>query len=103
MRLTVAIQPKEVSVPDVVGSSQNAASRRLSRAGFEVAVEQITVDSSDQDGQVRKQSPAPGGDKVKRGSTVTITIGRYEPAAEPEPEPQTTTTTPTTTTPAPPR
>jgi beta-lactam-binding protein with PASTA domain/predicted Ser/Thr protein kinase len=98
--LTVAIAPKQITVPDVVGRSQNNASKTLSGRGFEVGVEEVAVDTSEQDGLVQKQSPA-GDKKVDRGSTVTITIGRFEPAQPPIPG--TTTPTPpasTTTTPA---
>jgi beta-lactam-binding protein with PASTA domain len=100
--LAVAVEPKKVAVPDVVGRSQNFATKTLSGAGFELVVEETTVDSPDQDGIVQKQSPAPGGDKVDRGSSVTITVGRFDPALNPEPgTPTTTTPTPTTPTPPP--
>jgi serine/threonine-protein kinase len=99
--LSVAIEPKQVAVPDVVGRSQNFATKTLSGAGFELVVEETTVDSPDQDGLVQKQSPTSGGDKVDRGSSVTITVGRFDPASNPEPGTP-TTTTPTPTTPAPP-
>jgi serine/threonine-protein kinase len=100
VRLTVAVQPRQVTVPDVVGRSQNFATRLLSGRGFEVTVEEVEVDSRLEDGRVQEQSPADG-EKVDRGSAVTISVGRFEPA--PDPRPGTTTTTPatTTTTPAP--
>ena len=53
---------------------------------------------------MQAQSPTPRGGKVDRGSTVTITVGRFDPELDPEPgTPTTTTPTPptTTTTPAP--
>ncbi|MFP5362485.1 MAG: Stk1 family PASTA domain-containing Ser/Thr kinase [Thermoleophilia bacterium] len=100
--LSVAIEPKLVAVPDVVGRSQNFATRLLSGRGFEVTVEEEAVDSEDEDGVVQKQSPGPDGDRVERGSTVTITVGRFDPATTPPPGGQTTTTpATTTTTPAP--
>ncbi|MGH2944080.1 MAG: PASTA domain-containing protein, partial [Solirubrobacteraceae bacterium] len=92
--LAVAIEPKQVAVPDVVGRSQNLATKVLSGRGFEVTVDEEAVDSPDEDGRVQKQSPASGGDKVDRGSTVTISVGRFDPALNPEPG------TPPTTTPA---
>jgi serine/threonine-protein kinase len=104
VQLTVAIQPKKIAVPDVVGRSQNLATKTLSRAGFEVTVEEAAVDTPDQDGLVQKQSPASGGHKVDRGSPVTITVGRFSPTLNPEPGADTTTTpatTPTTPAPAP--
>jgi serine/threonine-protein kinase len=102
--LTVAVEPKQIAVPDVVGRSQNAATKTLSGAGFEVVAEDDEVDSPTQDGRVQSQSPSASEGKVDRGSTVTIRVGRFEPALDPEPgTPTTTTTTPstTTTTPAP--
>ncbi len=101
--LSVAIEPKLIAVPDVVGRSQNLATKLLSGRGFEVAVEEVAVDSPTEDGRVREQSPAAGGDKVERGTTVTITVGRFDDSAlNPEPGTETTTTpTTTTTTPAP--
>jgi beta-lactam-binding protein with PASTA domain len=98
--ITVAIEPKQIAVPDVVGRSQNQATKTLSGEGFEVGVEEVAVDTPDDDGVVQKQSPA-GDKKVDRGSTVTITVGRFDPALNPDPT--VTTTTPpasTTTTPA---
>ena len=91
VRLTVAIEPKQIAVPDVVGRSQNSATKTLSGAGFEVAVEEVTVDELDQDGKVQEQSPDAGGDKVDRGSTVTISVGRFDPELNPEPGTPTTT------------
>ncbi|HWC26171.1 MAG TPA: PASTA domain-containing protein, partial [Solirubrobacteraceae bacterium] len=99
VQLTVAVEPKRIEVPDVVGRSQNNATKTLSGAGFEVAVEEEAVDSRSEDGLVQEQSPA-AGRRVDRGSTVTITVGRHEP--EPDPAPRTPTTPgPGTTTPAP--
>jgi serine/threonine-protein kinase len=98
--ITVAVQPKQITVPDVVGRSQNNATKTLSGRGFEVGVDELPVATPDQDGLVQKQSPA-GGKKVDRGTTVTITIGRFNPTQVPAPG--TTTPTPpasTTTTPA---
>jgi beta-lactam-binding protein with PASTA domain len=98
IRLTVAIEPKQIAVPDVVGRSQNNATKTLSGAGFEVSSEVEAVETIGDDGKVLKQSPSPDGGKVDRGSTVTITVGRFDPTLNPEPgTPTTTTTTPTTT------
>ena len=96
--LSVAIEPKQVSVPDIVGRSQNLATKLLSGRGFEVAVEEAAVDSPQEDGIVQSQDPEGGAD-AERGSSVTITVGRFDPAVDPEPGPQTTTPPPTTTTP----
>ncbi len=96
--LSVAVEPSQVSVPDVVGRSQNSATKTLSGAGFEVEVEEQAVDSPDEDGIVQKQSPGSRGGKVERGSTVTISVGRFDPPPNPEPDAGTPTTPATTTT-----
>jgi len=99
VRLTVAVEPKRITVPDVVGRSEDTATKTLSGAGFEVATEEVEVDSPTEDGRVQSQTPFGSGEKVDRGSTVTIRVGAFEPALDPEPgTPPTTTTTPSTTT-----
>jgi serine/threonine-protein kinase len=99
--LTVATEPRQIAVPDVVGRSQNTATKTLSGAGFEVGVQEVAVDTPGQDGLVQKQEPSGGGDKkLDRGSTVTITVGRFDPALNPDPSvtppipPASTTTAP---------
>jgi serine/threonine-protein kinase len=96
--ITVATEPTEVEVPDVVGSTQNKATEALSGDGLKVVVEEAPADSPDGDGVVQAQSPG-SGEKVDRGSTVTITVGVFDPDLNPDP---TTTTPPTTTNPVPP-
>ncbi len=100
--LTVATEPKEVEVPDVVGRSQNTATETLSARGFEVDVEEAPVETLREDGIVMEQSPAEG--RRERGSTVTITVGKFDPDLNPDPEPDQTPPTggdgTTTTTPA---
>jgi eukaryotic-like serine/threonine-protein kinase len=97
--ITVAIEPKQITVPDVVGRSQNNATKTLSGRGFEVGVEEVAVATPAEDELVQKQSPA-GDEKVDRGSTVTITIGRFDPTQAPPGVTTTTTPASTTTTPA---
>jgi serine/threonine-protein kinase len=97
--ITVASQPRQVTVPDVVGRSQNSATKTLSGRGFEVSPEDVVVDTPDQDGLVQKQAPEAGA-RIDRGSTVTISVGRF--ATTSPPSPTTTTAPPTTTTPPPP-
>ncbi len=92
--ITVAEEPREVEVPDVVGSTQNKATEALSGAGLKVVVEEVEADSPNTDGVVQSQSPD-SGTKVDRGSTVTITVGVFDPDLNPDP---TTTTPPETTT-----
>jgi eukaryotic-like serine/threonine-protein kinase len=93
--LAVAKAPQDVEVADVTGETQNDAVQRLSKDGFEIKIVDQPVDSQEGDGVVIAQDPAGG--KAKRGSTVTLTVGRFDAgAATPG---QTTTTTPAAPTP----
>jgi eukaryotic-like serine/threonine-protein kinase len=89
--LTVAKEPTQVAVPDVTGEDQGTAIAELSGAGFEIQRKEKDVDSPEGDGVVIEQSPT-GGDKAKRGSQVTITVGRFNPNLNPEGTPTTPTT-----------
>jgi serine/threonine-protein kinase len=93
--LTVAKEPSAVDVPDITGETQDVATQRLSKEGFTIKVKHLPVGSPEGDGVVISESP-PGG-KAKKGSTVTITVGKYDPSLTP-----TTPTAPTDTTPPPP-
>jgi beta-lactam-binding protein with PASTA domain len=93
--ITVAEASKQVTVPDVVGRSQNFATSLLSGRGLKVNVENQPADSPDGDGLVQAQTPG-ADEKVDRGTEVTITVGTFDPDLNPDPG--TTTTTPTTTT-----
>jgi eukaryotic-like serine/threonine-protein kinase len=88
--LTVAKEPSEVDVPDVTGEDQGDAIASLSSAGFKIERQEKDVDSPEGDGVVLEQDP-PGG-KAKKGSPVTIVVGKFNPNLNPEG----TTTTPTT-------
>ncbi len=94
--LTVAKKPDATPVPSVVGKAAGDAVSDLSGAGFKVVQRTRDVTNPDDDGTVLAQSPAGG--TAKPGSTVTITIGSFNPPLDPEPDP-TTPTTPTTSTP----
>jgi eukaryotic-like serine/threonine-protein kinase len=94
--LAVAKQPQSVPVTDVTGETQADAVSRLSKDGFEIKIVEQPVNAQDGDGVVIAQDP--GGGKAKRGSTVTLTVGKFDPnAAGASPTP--TTSTPTTATP----
>jgi eukaryotic-like serine/threonine-protein kinase len=82
--LTVAKEPEQVDVPDVIGLDESDATDQLSGAGFRVRLQEDAVDSPDQDGVVLDQDPGPG--PADRGSRVTITVGRFNPALNPEPD-----------------
>ncbi len=94
--LTVAREPTQVDVPDVTGETSADAVSALSDAGFRIQQHTKTVDSPEGDDVVISQKPSHG--KAKRGSSVTITVGRFDGPAPPAGTP---TTPSTTTTPAP--
>ena len=94
--LAVAKQPQNASVTDVTGETQDDAVNRLSKDGFQVKIVEQPVDSQEGDGVVIGQDPAGG--TAKRGSTVTLTVGRFDPNAAPG-QTTPTTSTPTTATP----
>src|SRR5262249_55793451 len=79
VKLTVAKEPAPVEVPDVSGQTQDEATKTLDAAGFKVRVEEGPADTPEQEGTVIEQDPA-AGDEAKKGSRVTITIGKFEPA-----------------------
>ena len=61
----------KVTVPDVVRKNEDAATTILENAGFQVDSRPTTSDRPV--GEVIRQSPQPG-EKVKKGSTVAITV-----------------------------
>lgn len=65
-----------VVVPDVVGERQSQATTDLESDGFVVKAVSKDVTDQHQDGVVLGESP-PAGSKAKRGSTVTITVGKF--------------------------
>jgi beta-lactam-binding protein with PASTA domain len=89
--LTVAKEPAQVKVPDMRGETEDVAIERLSGEGFAIDRKEQLVDSPEGDGVVIEQSPAGG--KAAKGSSVTITVGKYE-AGSPEPPSPGTGTTP---------
>ena len=92
--LTVAKQPEEVEVPDVTGESQRVAVQRLSKDGFEIEIVEQPVGTHDEENRVIEQDPAGG--RVKRGSTVTITIARFDQSLAPGQSTPATPSTPST-------
>jgi eukaryotic-like serine/threonine-protein kinase len=77
--LVVAKAPAEVPVPGVIDSTRPEARQTLEDAGFEVEVQRQPVETPDEDDIVLEQDPSPDTPRPK-GSTVTITVGRFEPA-----------------------
>jgi len=64
-----------VRVPDVVGFTQDAATRTLRDAGFDVTPEFLVTANQADVGDVIKQSPDQG-TLLDKGETVTITVGK---------------------------
>jgi beta-lactam-binding protein with PASTA domain/predicted Ser/Thr protein kinase len=94
--LTIAKEPSQVAVPDLAGSPINDALDALSQAGFVPAQETTPVETPDEDGIVVEQRPAAGSDR-KKGSKVTLVVGRFDDSQlDPEGE-STPTATPTPT------
>jgi eukaryotic-like serine/threonine-protein kinase len=74
--IVVAKAPTKVDVPGVIGQTQGAASSALSAAGLTVVTDTQNVTNQSQDGIVVDQNPAEGA-KVKKGSKVTIVVGKF--------------------------
>lgn len=90
--LTVAREPKPVTIPGVTGDGQNAATQALQSAGFKVKVVPQPTGDPTQDRHVLQQDPT---GQAKKGDTVTITVGQYDPSLSAQPS----TGTPSSTTP----
>jgi beta-lactam-binding protein with PASTA domain/predicted Ser/Thr protein kinase len=73
--ITVAKAPPQVDVPNEIGQRRTPATEDLRAAGFKVAVDERPVTDQSEDGTVVAQDPSGG--KADKGSTVTITIGRF--------------------------
>jgi len=89
--LVVAKAPADVPVPGVIDAAEDDAVKTLEDAGFKVKKKDGAVETPDEAGIVVDQNPSPDTPRPK-GSTVTITVGRFEPGTEP-----TATPTPTPT------
>jgi beta-lactam-binding protein with PASTA domain len=94
VNLVVAKAPTTAQVPDVTGDTAQGAVNQLRAAGFKVTQKTKQVTNQSEDGLVLSEQPRAGSTQNK-GSTVTITVGKFTPPST------TTTTTPTspTTTP----
>ncbi|HWL34022.1 MAG TPA: PASTA domain-containing protein [Gaiellaceae bacterium] len=90
-------QARQVSVPDVVGTSSSEATATLRDAGLEANV--VAVPSDRPSGQVVAQSPG-AGNEVVEGTVVRINIAEARPAPPPATTDDATTSGQTTTQPA---
>jgi beta-lactam-binding protein with PASTA domain len=70
-----------VAVPDVKGLSLAAATAKLDAAGLQAT--QTTVTSTEKAGTVVDVAPA-AGQKVKKGSTITLSVAKAAPVAVPD-------------------
>jgi serine/threonine-protein kinase len=87
--IIVSTGVEQVTVPGVVGQTENNATSTLQSRGLDVRVETTTLGAGDPNvGRVTAQDPASGA-RAAKGSTVTITVGVAAP---------TTTTSSTSTT-----
>jgi eukaryotic-like serine/threonine-protein kinase len=84
--LQVSKGRQEVSVPGVIGSTENAASAEIRNAGLKVQVRERMTEDEAEDGVVLDQRPS-AGTELQDGRTVVIFVGVFEPPAE-EPAPE---------------
>ncbi len=96
VNLTVAKVSNEVVVPKVVGQTETQAAAALGGAGFQPAAVTAPTSEEAKVGVVLKQSPT-AGQKARKGSTVTLTVGVKSAETPTTPTTPTTTTTTTTT------
>jgi len=74
VNVVVSKGPEKAIVPEVVGLAADAATAKLSEAGFKAEIEYVTS-ATDTEGLVKSQEPA-GGQSAPKGSTVTIKVTR---------------------------
>jgi serine/threonine-protein kinase len=74
--IVVAKAQSKVQVPGVIGQDQGSASSTLSAAGLTVVTDSQEVTDPSQDGVVVDQTPQEG-TQVKKGSKVTIVVGKF--------------------------
>jgi len=73
--LVVSKGSQMISVPNVKGMAQDAATQSLTSAGFKADVQTQSASDSTQVGRVLNQSPA-AGEMIAKGATVTIVVGK---------------------------
>jgi beta-lactam-binding protein with PASTA domain/tRNA A-37 threonylcarbamoyl transferase component Bud32 len=90
--VTITVSGGAVSVPSVVGDSQQTASQVLTTAGFQVSVQQGSGPAQYANGTVFSQQPASG--PATKGSTVTIFVQNGQSPSAPPTDTGTPTVTP---------
>jgi serine/threonine-protein kinase len=83
VNVTVSSGPETISVPSVVGKTQEDAVSILHDAGLHVSINQLPSDSVPKN-RVISQDPAAGSD-AKQGETVTISVSQG-PQSQPLPD-----------------
>jgi len=96
--ITITVSGGAVSVPSVVGDSQQTASQVLTTAGFQVSVQQGSGPAQFANGTVFQQNPANG--TATKGSTVTIFVQNGQSPSAPPTDTVTPTETPSSQNPA---
>jgi serine/threonine-protein kinase len=91
--LATKAQPTTVTVPNVVGATSNAASSKLTAAGFTVRTQTQSTSDRSQDGKVISQSPG-ANSTANKGSTVTIVVGKLRSETTTTSSSSNTTSTP---------
>jgi beta-lactam-binding protein with PASTA domain len=84
--LSVSKGPKTSTVPDVTSQDEQSARDTITASGFKVQVQHQDVTDPGLDGIVLSQNPT-GGTQKPKGSTVTITVGRFTSTEPPPPVP----------------
>jgi eukaryotic-like serine/threonine-protein kinase len=90
--ITVATAPTTVPVPPVTGDPPANAISALRAAGFQVAQKTQSVTNPSQNGVVISQSPS-ANTTARKGSTVTVTVGKLASSSSTTTSSTTTTTT----------
>jgi serine/threonine-protein kinase len=78
--LTISKGPNTASVPDLTGQTQAQATTTLQAAGFQVQAKPKATKDQTQNGLVIHQRPA-AGTQLKKGRTVVIYIGQFQPTS----------------------
>ena len=76
VQMFVSTGPQMVAVPNVVGQQMEQAAQMLQAAGFQVFASQQGTNNPGDNGKVLAQNP-PAGQRVPKGSGVTLTVGRF--------------------------
>jgi beta-lactam-binding protein with PASTA domain/predicted Ser/Thr protein kinase len=96
--IVVAKAQAKNTIPVVVGDTAGGATSTLTGAGFNVVRQAKDTTNQAQSGIVLQQVPR-GGTKAKKGTTVTIIVGKYTPNNTTTSTPSTPTTSSTPSTP----